>query len=132
PGTLNVSAGGPSVILPVEGDLAKLLYAPAQWTVTPDAREHARRSVYLLAKRNLRLPFAEVFDQPDAQTSCCRRETSTHAPQALELLNGTLSNALARAFAERLKRDAGADHERQIERAYWLVTSRPPTARERS
>ena len=49
-----------------------------------------RRSVYLIAKRNLRLPFMEVFDAPDVQISCPRRESSTHAPQALELLNGDL------------------------------------------
>ena len=78
-----------------------------------------RGARYLLAKRNLRLPFAEVFDQPDAQTSCARRER--HAPQALELLNGSLSNRLARMFTERLQRDAGSDPERQIERAYVLV-----------
>src|SRR4029450_9658725 len=30
-------------------------------------------------------------------------ETSTHAPQALELLNGAISNDLAAAFADRLR-----------------------------
>ena len=66
-------------------------------------REHDRRSIYLIAKRNLRLPFMEAFDGPALLTSCARREASTHAPQALELLNGTLSNDLAAAFAERLR-----------------------------
>ena len=61
---LNAKAGGPSVVVPVDADLVKLLYDPSQWTVTPDEREHDRRSVYLLAKRNLRLPFMEAFDQP--------------------------------------------------------------------
>src|SRR5207237_6537256 len=56
-GRLDREAGGPSVVLPVESDLVKLLYDPAQWTITKDERQHNRRSVYLLAKRNLRLPF---------------------------------------------------------------------------
>jgi hypothetical protein len=73
--------------------------AHAQWTVTKDASEHDRRSVYLIAKRNLRLPFLENLDAPALQTSCARRESSTHAPQALEMLNGSLSNDLAAALA---------------------------------
>ena len=73
----------------------------------------------------------EAFDQPDAATSCSRRESSTHALQALELLNGTLANDLAEAFAERLRREAGTDADAQVERAYRLAAGRPPTAREK-
>ncbi len=131
-GRLNVAAGGPSVIVPADGDLVNLLYDPSQWSVTRDAREHDRRSVYLLAKRNLRLPFMEAFDQPDLQTSCPRRESSTHALQALELLNGETSNRLAKAFADRLRREAGADPCRQVERAYVLAAGRPPSEKERA
>jgi hypothetical protein len=130
-GRLNLKAGGPSVVLPVEKDLVNLLYDPKQWTVTPDAAEHDRRSVYLLAKRNLRLPFMEVFDQPDAATSCPRRAASTHALQALELLNGPITHRLADAFAQRLLCECGDDHVRQIERAYLLAAGRAPTAREK-
>jgi hypothetical protein len=129
-GRLNEEAGGPSVVLPVDADQVKLLYSPAQWAVTPDAREHDRRSVYLLAKRNLRLPFLEAFDQPDAQTSCPRRAASTHPLQALELLNGHTANDLAASFAERLRREAGPDPARQVELAYRLAAGRRPTERE--
>ncbi len=129
-GKLNLQAGGPSVVTPVEADLVDLLYKPSQWSVTPDRGEHFRRSIYLFAKRNLRLPFMEVFDQPDAQTSCALRESSTHAPQALELLNGTLANELADALAERLLREAGADASRQIELAFRLVAGRRPSETE--
>ncbi|MFN4261222.1 MAG: DUF1549 and DUF1553 domain-containing protein [Gemmataceae bacterium] len=129
-GQLNREAGGPSVVLPVDADLVRLLYDPAQWTVTEDAQQHRRRSIYLLAKRNLRLPFAEVLDQPDAQISCPRRESSTHALQALEMLNGAITNELAAAFADRLRREAGSDPSRQIEQAFLLATGRPPTPRE--
>ena len=72
----------------------------------------------------------EVFDQPALQTSCARREASTHAPQALELLNGKLSNELADAFAQRLTAEVGFDKARQIDRAYWLATGRAPTSKE--
>jgi hypothetical protein len=73
----------------------------------------------------------EVFDQPALQTSCARRESSTHAPQALELLNGKLANELAEAFAQRLIVEAGSGHASEIERAYLLAIGQPPASKER-
>lgn len=131
-GELNPKIGGPSVMVPVDKELVQLLYKPTQWEVARNATEHHRRSIYLIAKRNLRLPFMETFDQPGLLTSCGRRESSTHAPQALELLNGRLSNELATVFAERLEKENGGDRSRLIERAYWLATGRAPSAGERS
>jgi hypothetical protein len=131
-GRLNLKLGGPSVMVRVDPELVDLLYKPSQWAVTPDPAEHDRRSIYLVAKRNLRLPFFEVFDAPTTQVSCARRESSTHAPQALELLNGRLSNELAEAFAGRLEREAGGDPGRLVERAFTLALGRPPTPEERS
>jgi mono/diheme cytochrome c family protein len=130
-GRLNPKRGGESVVVPVDAELTALLYKPSQWTVTADGREHDRRSIYLLAKRNLRLPFLEAFDQPSLQNSCARRESSTHAPQALELLNGRWSNDLAASFAERLIREVGDRPEQQVERGFLLGAGRPPTAEER-
>ncbi|MCW5977063.1 MAG: DUF1553 domain-containing protein [Bryobacteraceae bacterium] len=130
-GRLNTKLGGPSVIVPVDQELVNLLYKPSQWAVTPAAEEHDRRSVYLIAKRNLRLPFMEVFDAPDLQLSCARRESSTHAPQALELLNGGFTNQMADALAERLHKEAGDDAAAQVDLAYRLAASRPPNAREK-
>lgn len=131
-GRLVRKSGGPSVIVPVDPELVGLLYKPTQWAVTKDVSEHDRRSIYLIAKRNLRLPFLEILDAPALQTSCARRESSTHAPQALELLNGSLSNELARAFASRLQTEAGGDPDRIVARAFELALGRPPSAVERS
>jgi hypothetical protein len=130
-GRLNPKMGGPSVIVPVDKELVALLYKPSQWSVTPDVGEHDRRSVYLIAKRNLRLPFLENLDAPALQTSCARRETSTHAPQALELLNGSLSSDLAQAFAKRLRSECGDDAQRIAERAFALALGRSPSDEER-
>jgi hypothetical protein len=130
-GRLNAKAKGPSVIVPVDAEMVGLLYKPSQWAVTPDPREHDRRSVYLIAKRNLRLPFFESLDAPALQTSCARRESSTHSPQALELLNGGLSNDLARAVGNRLEQECGGDRERMIEMGFLLALGRPPTPDER-
>lgn len=129
-GRLNNEMYGESVIVPVEEDMVKLLYDPKQWEVTEDAAQHDRRSVYLMAKRNLRLPFMETFDQPTLQSSCGRRESSTHAPQALELLNGKIANQLAQSFSERLVAEAGTNRQAQIERAWLLVAGRNPMPEE--
>ncbi|MBI1791395.1 MAG: DUF1553 domain-containing protein [Acidobacteria bacterium] len=129
-GNLNLKAGGPSVIVPIDKDLVNALYKPSQWAVTPDKADHARRSVYLIAKRNLRLPMMEAFDAPDAQVSCPRRESSTHAPQALELLNGEFANQQAGILAQRLETEAGADPRRQVDLAYRLAAGRPPNPKE--
>ena len=126
--SLNTKTGGPGVIVPIDKDLPQLLYAPAQWAVNADPKEHDRRSIYLLAKRNLRLPFMEVFDSPDLQISCPRRESSTHPPQALELLNGDFSNRMAAQLEARLQREAGPAHAKQISLAYRLATGREPSA----
>ncbi|MDZ4852583.1 MAG: PSD1 and planctomycete cytochrome C domain-containing protein [Pirellulaceae bacterium] len=130
-GELSLEIGGPSIMLPVDEQLRQQLYKPSQWTLTDEPREQSRRSIYLIAKRNLRLPFMEVFDQPTLQTSCASREESTHAPQALELLNGTISNSLADVFAARLERESIGDIEKQIDIAFRLATGRPPTLDEK-
>jgi hypothetical protein len=130
-GRLNRRAGGKSVMVPVDQQLIDQLYKPSQWEVTPEISEHWRRSVYLIAKRNLKLPFMEVFDQPPSQTSCSRRVQSTHAPQSLELLNGQLSNELADAFAKRLQEEVGDNRELQVGLAYRLATGCVPTAKEK-
>ncbi|MCR9291379.1 MAG: PSD1 and planctomycete cytochrome C domain-containing protein [bacterium] len=129
-GMLNPEMGGPSVILPVEQELIDQLYKPSQWQVDKAPEQHARRSIYLFAKRNLRLPFMEVFDQPMAQTSCAVREESTHARQALELVNGQVANELAAAFAARLVSASGGDPNRIVEQAFQLTAGRQAWPRE--
>jgi hypothetical protein len=131
-GRLNPQRGGPSVIVPIEPELVKLIYNPTQWRVNAEASQFDRRSIYLFQKRNLRLPFMDVFDAPDMLLSCARREESTHAPQALELLNGDFSNAMARAFAERIVREAGPPPEKQLDRAFRIAMGRAPNPAERA
>jgi uncharacterized protein DUF1553 len=114
----------------VQPVLVEQLYKPKQWAVTADPSEHHRRTIYLIAKRNLRLPFMEAFDAPDLQNSCARREQSTHALQSLELLNGSFSNDQARVFAGRLLREKGWNPNALVQRAFRLATGREPTAQE--
>ena len=45
-------------------------------------------------------------------------------------MNGTFSNAKAKALAERLKREAGGDLRKQVNLAYELAAGRPANAKE--
>jgi hypothetical protein len=130
-GRLNRQEGGASVIVPIDPALVPLMYNPKQWVVNADSRQFDRRSIYLFHKRNMRLPFLEVFDSPDTLLSCARRDQSTHAPQGLELLNGDFSNSMARALAARVLKEAGPQPARQVERAWQLALGRAPDAAER-
>ena len=129
-GRLNGKYGGPSVMQPIDQDLVKMLKRPQYWVATKDKSEYDRRTMYMIYKRNLQLPFMGVFDAPDMQLSCPRREQSTHAPQALELLNGQTSNDLAQAFAARLAEERPTAAAR-IDRAWHLAIGRPPTPKEK-
>jgi Protein of unknown function (DUF1553)/Protein of unknown function (DUF1549) len=130
-GRLNHKAGGPSFMPPIDPALVLSLKRPQYWVATRDKSEYDRRTLYMIYKRNLRLPFEEVFDAPDTLLSCARREQSTHAPQALELLNGQTSNELAAAFADRILKERKTPAER-IDFAFRLAAGRLPTASERA
>jgi len=130
-GRLNLKAGGPSFMVPIDPELVLMLKRPQYWVPTRDKSEYDRRTLYMIYKRNLRLPFSEVFDAPDTLLSCARRDQSTHAPQALELLNGKTSNELAARFAARVTKEAATPSER-IDRAWRLSAGRLPTADEKA
>ena len=128
---LNLKAGGPSYMVPIDPALVLSLKRPQYWVPTRDKSEYDRRTLYMIYKRNLRLPFEEVFDAPDTLLSCARREQSTHAPQALELLNGQTSNELAAAFAQRLLKERATAVDR-VDYAWRLAAGRAPTESEKS
>jgi hypothetical protein len=95
------------------------------WYPAPKAEQYCR-SLFLVQKRNTRVPLLESFDMPDNSTPCGRREVSTVAPQALMLLNGSLAVDAAKALAERVERGAGKDESKQVRWAFELALQRQP------
>jgi hypothetical protein len=128
-GNLNRQVGGPMVRVPLEKAVYDLIFTEQEpdglWKVTPDVRQHTRRTIYLLAKRNVRQPLLEAFDQPDTLNPCDVRPVSTFAPQALILMNGPVGRGQARAFADRLQAE-GATTAARVERAFRLALGRGP------
>jgi hypothetical protein len=105
-GELQGRMGGPGILASLEKEVKDLIFTEAEvvdlWPENRDPAEQARRSLYLFRKRNVRYPLFDAFDAPDTQSACPRRETSTHALQALVLLNSDFAAGRARALAGRV------------------------------
>jgi uncharacterized membrane protein len=71
-----------------------------------------------------------AFDCPDASQAMPRRNVSTTALQALNLLNGPFVVQQSELFAKRVNAEAGDDVERQVGRAFRLAFGRDADAEE--
>jgi hypothetical protein len=119
-GELNVRMFGPSARPVLPANLSKYAWKP-------DERPHDRhrRSVYVMARRNLRFPLFDAFDLPDMHNSCSRRLTTTTAPQALLLLNGEQALGHARTWAQALRARHGDDPEAIVRAGYRAAWGGP-------
>ena len=119
--------------MPLEQEVYDLIFTEDEpvnlWAVTADPRQHTRRSIYLFAKRNVRQPLLEAFDQPDLLGSCAVRGKSTFAPQALILMNGPLAAEQSKRMASSLIRGGGTEKD-WLEAAYRRALGRPITEAE--
>ncbi len=126
-GSLNLKMGGRPVVPPLA---VEELYGMSQpinsaWIVTEDPKEHTRRSIYVISRRNFRVPLLEAFDRPEGVLSCSRRESSTTAPQSLSLLNGQFTLQQAEILAGKMEASPDA-----VATAFGAVYGRVPTAAE--
>jgi len=129
-GSLNLKSFGP----PVFPQLPEEVLASMDkgiWRKQPDGPDVWRRSVYVYRKRGLPLPFFEVFDLPDQNITCAWRNVSTVPTQALTLLHNEWVLNQSRLFADRIATMAPAGAEAQLEAAYQVALSRPPSDEER-
>ena len=126
-GLLSPRRTGQGVRPPLPPELVSTLLRN-QWPVSPDKRDHDRRSIYLFVRRNLRFPIFDAFDKPDTNASCARRNVSTTAPQALFLYNSSDTLRAARALARKTR--TSDDLSETITRAFELTLSRFPTPQE--
>ena len=73
------------------------------WKPNERKEDQRRRSIFVLAKRNMRFPMFDSFDYPDMHNSCGMRTQSTTPPQALLMLNGEDALELAEEWADDLE-----------------------------
>lgn len=126
-GTLNPKMGGRPVMPPLAPEE---LTNKAEWIVNADPREHTRRGLYILVRRNFRFPMFDIFDAPVNAVSCAGRDVSIVAPQALWLMNNRTAFGQSQNLAARLVREKGKETPALVERAWELALSRCPTKEE--
>src|SRR5205807_6437177 len=92
-----------------------------------------RGAVYLLQRRHEQAHMLRTFEGPDGITeSCPRRQEAITPLHALFLMNNPFPQARYRAIADRVRRLAGDNLERQAEMAFLLTMGRKPDAKERT
>ena len=130
---LNEERGGPSIRVPMEPEVVETIFTEYEpdnlWPVHPDTKQHTRRSLYLLHKRNVKLPMLVAFDTPDLQSVCGARNVSVHSLQALTLMNSQFMQDQSKALARRILGDAKTTQNRLVS-LYELTLGRAPRAEE--
>lgn len=136
-GQLQERAGGPPV-WPALDD-ATLAANPAVlddnatktkgWYPSPTS-EQSVRSLYLIQKRTIRIPWMETFDLPENAVSCGKRECSLVAPQSLAMMNGSLSVQASQQIAETILGDVSSSKNQQIHAAFRQILLRNPNDQE--
>ncbi|MDG3006050.1 PSD1 and planctomycete cytochrome C domain-containing protein [Paludisphaera mucosa] len=127
-GQLDLIMGGPGYNIWEKNSNYVAIYRPRA-ELGPDA---FRRMIYQFKPRSQQDPTFGSFDCPDAALVAPRRNTSTTALQALDLLNSRFVVQQSEAFARRIAAEAGPDPEKQVERGFALALARPPSAAERA
>jgi Protein of unknown function (DUF1549)/Protein of unknown function (DUF1553) len=120
-GQLNDEMYGPSARPELPSGIAPKL----AWKPDAQPAQRNRRSIYVIAKRNLRYPLLDIFDLPDMHNSCPQRSTTTTAPQALALLNSEFALLQSQHWSGRLLGEHGADLSALVRAAYAEAFARP-------
>jgi hypothetical protein len=90
-----------------------------------------RRSLYTFWRRTGPAPVLESFDVPKRVVCVARRDTTNTPLHAFVLMNGPQFVEAARVLAERLLAEHDGRAEPALDRAFELLTSRPPDDEER-
>ncbi|MCH2179266.1 MAG: DUF1553 domain-containing protein [Mariniblastus sp.] len=125
-GKLNPKAGGPGFLL-FEIDRENVHHYFPLKEFKP---EHFRRMIYMTKIRQEQDAVFGVFDCPDGGQTIPKRNRSTTALQALNLLNSKFMLEQASFLKGRLERESGASVERQVRHAFELAFLRRPTEEE--
>ena len=125
-GELGREMGGPGIYTEIPREVLAGQSQPGKGWGKSSASDRARRSVYIHLKRSLITPMMERFDVADTDTSCPVRFATTQPTQALTMLNSTFMHEEAAAFADRIRREAGAEPADQVRLALSLALSREP------
>lgn len=130
-GRLGSKAAGPSVYPTLTQEVRDSAnpVSLSAWQESP-LQDQNCRSVYLIVKRSLRVPFLETLDFTNSTGPTGIRTVTTTAPQALLLLNDPWMQEQAAALSDRAKQDAGSGLQDRLRRLWHLVYQREPSEEE--
>ncbi|MBI3210003.1 MAG: PSD1 domain-containing protein [Candidatus Solibacter usitatus] len=114
-------------VLFVSGKLDRKAGGPAK----PIADANHRRSLYLTVSRTRLDGTMSLFDFPDPNATAEERPVTIGPLQGLFFLNSAFIDGQSKALAERLEKEAGAQADARIARAYALLYGRAPDAEEK-
>jgi len=129
-GGIDLTVGGEPIFPFIPEEILAASQGKGYWDNQPDGPDVWRRSVYVFRRRSLGFPFFDTFDLPDQNQTAAARNVSTVPTQALTLMNNGFVLSQAALFAERLEREAPGDLDRQVDLAYRMALTRPPTTEE--
>ncbi|HUQ70884.1 MAG TPA: DUF1553 domain-containing protein, partial [Planctomycetaceae bacterium] len=127
-GLLTAEFGGPPVTPPQPDGVFEFTQDKKPWTTATD-RQRYRRGLYTLLLRSSLYPSMSVFDFPDPNISCTRRNRSNTPLQSLTLANDQTFVEFARGLADRILQIEGDDSTR-LRAAVKFCLSREPASLE--
>jgi hypothetical protein len=128
-GLLSPKIGGPSV-MPYQPDgIWDIPYSADKWEVSKGEDAH-RRGLYTFYRRSAPYPSMLTFDAPSREVCTVRRVRTNTPLQALTLLNDPVYFEAARALAQRMAREGGADPAARLTYGFRLTTARKPSPTE--
>jgi mono/diheme cytochrome c family protein len=129
-GLLSRKVGGVSVFPSMPAGIANLSYANSfKWNVSKGA-ERYRRGLYTFFKRTSPHPNLLTFDCPDSNVACVKRSRSNTPLAALVTLNNVTYVEAAKAFAQRILKEAPPKDEERISYGFRLCVARSPEPNE--
>ena len=91
-----------------------------------------RRGLYTYWRRSTVYPSMITFDAPTREFCVAARARTSTPLQSLVLMNDPVYVEAARAFAQRILAEGGADRNARLAFAWRTALSRPPTAQEQA
>ena len=128
-GLLSEELGGPSVTPPQPEGVFDFTQDKKPWTPATGADRY-RRALYTQLLRSSLYPSLMVFDYPDPNSTCTRRNRSNTPLQALTLANDQAFMEFTRGLSSRLLSQPLADDSARLTRAFEFCLTRAPNSQE--
>ncbi len=128
-GLLTEELGGPSVTPPQPDGVFDFTQDKKPWT-SATGKDRFKRAIYTQLLRSSLYPALMVFDYPDPNSACTRRNRSNTPLQALTLANDLAFVEFTRGLSSRVLSEPLTDDSQRMTRAFEICLTRPPAASE--